>query len=108
MPSRRSSAERSRIRVSSHLLVEQSQSSTFRRSAISDRSWNAQIDLRARAAPDIQFRACLAGPLPHPAETVVAGAAGLQDVQGDAAAIVANSQPEEPVAISNLRFDVVC
>src|SRR5580658_3310815 len=80
MPSRSStwsSTESTRITISHRLLAEQLQRepppefaiSRFAISgfAISNRPWNAQLDLRAGpgAAPDIQFRAGLPGALPH-------------------------------------------
>src|SRR5580700_7599477 len=112
MPSRSSawsSTESTRITLSSHLLAEQLQPRSPRRFAIRDRTRNTQIDLRARSnpAPYGQAGANLPGAFADPAQTVVAGAAAFQNVRRNAAAIVANAQPEEPLAISNLGFDLV-
>src|SRR5580658_7517503 len=112
MPSRSSawsSTESTRITLSSHLLAEQLQSRPPRRFAIRNCARNAQIDLGAgpSPAPYVQTGADLPGAFADPTQTVVAGAAGFQNVRRDAAAIVANAQPEEPLVKSIFGFDAM-
>src|SRR5580700_546212 len=110
MPSRSrgwSSTERTRITRSLRLPAEQPESSAPLNSPVCNRAWNAQLDLRAgpSSAPDIQLRTDLLGALADSRQTVVAGAAFLQDFLGDAAAIIPDTQPEQTFTIPNFRFN---
>src|SRR5579871_3974648 len=76
---------------------------------VSNRRWDAQLDLRAGSGcgPNIQRPANASGPLTHSRYTVVACASFFRyDFRIDALSIIPDVQLEQASAISDIHFDI--
>src|SRR5438477_6075438 len=85
-------------------------SALIRGCPVGNRTWNAQLHLRARSdfAPHLKFGADLLGALAHAGQTPVSVASRVQEVRVNALSIIPDTQPKKTFAVRDLRFDFPC